>query len=161
MSTNYQVTSHGTMLEFSLNPGILLDFKAITPPGADGGEANEITTHSNVTVTTKAPKVLKDFTSVSGTVAFATAALPDLIAMINVNQSMKIKFNDNSSWTFWGWLKSFTPGSFDANGEQPTAEIEIILGNRNAAGSETVPAYSPTGGNTTTSTTSSTTTTTL
>lgn len=159
MSNEILESPHGTRYIFSLNPGLLIEEKEVTPFGAEGGEWNDLTTHRNVRGKTKAPKYLVDFTNPTATVSYATAALPQIMAMINMNQQITIQYNDGSSHVFWGGIKNFLPQSMQADGEQPTATMELVVSNRNASKVETLPSYSATGGLTTTTSTTLTTTT--
>jgi hypothetical protein len=89
---------------------------------------------------TKAPKSLKTLTSGSFNAAYDPAILDELIAMVNVNQSIVITYPDGSTWTFWGWIDEAAPGSI-VEGEQPTIDITVIPSNQDAAGAEIAPVY--------------------
>lgn len=127
-----------TLISFSANPAVLLKEKSVTPPGWDGGDAIDITTMRNTDLRTFALRKLRTLTESTFNAAFAAGTYSDLAAMINVNQEITITFPEGSSITFWGGLRTFTPGEF-VEGEQPTAECAITPTNKNAAGVETLP----------------------
>ena len=129
---------HPTRLNFSSYPNVKLWEKEVTPPGIEGGGANDTTTMHNVTWRTRAPKKLKTLSDASGTYAYDPDCYTDLDAMINVNQQITITFSDNSTVTFWGWIDQFTPQRI-TEGSQPTAEVTIIPSNQDASGAEAGP----------------------
>jgi len=132
---------HPTKLSFSSYPNVKLWEKEVTPPGIEGGGANDTTTMHNTTWRTRAPKKLKTLSDASGTYAYDPECYNDLNAMINVNQQITITFSDNSAITFWGWIDQFTPQRI-TEGSQPTAEVTIIPSNQNDAGVEVGPVVS-------------------
>ena len=105
--------------------GITLYEKSVTPPGVDGGGEVNTTTMGTVTWRSKQPKALKTLTNCKATVAYASADYTTLVAQVNVVQTITITFSDDTTISFSGWLDKFTPGD-SSEGEQPTAEIEII-----------------------------------
>ena len=131
---------HSTLIEFASNPAVKFYEKEVTPPGVDGGDAIDTTTMRNVKWRTFTPRKLKTLTNSSATVAYDPAVYPQILALINANQLITITFADGSSLDFYGFLKTFTPGPA-VEGEQPTAEIEIVPTNKNASGVETDPVY--------------------
>lgn len=120
--------------------GVTFFEKKVTPPGYDGGGENDTTTMRNTAWRTRQPKALKTLTNSKTTVAYDPALYTSILALINVNGLVVITFSDAHTLTFWGWLDKFTPGEC-AEGEQPTAEIEIIASNQNDSGVETAPSY--------------------
>lgn len=115
--------------------------KEVTPPGVSGGGPNDTSTMRNTTWRTKWPKSLISLTESSFTAAYDPAVYDEIVAMVNVNQSIVITFPDASTLTFWGWLDEFTPDRV-REGEQPTAEVRIECSNQNASKVETAPSYS-------------------
>lgn len=137
---------HPTTVTFSAgSSGVvltaLLEEKEVTPPGVDGGGANDTSTMRNVTWRTKAPKSLRTLTDSSFVAAYDPAVIDEIVAMCNVNQSIIITFPDDSTITFWGWIDSFLPGAM-VEGVQPTAEVTIVPSNQDASGAEIAPVYS-------------------
>lgn len=120
--------------------GVVFKEKEVTPPGVDGGGENDTTTMRNTTWRTRQPKKLKTLEKMSCMAAYDTSWYTTIVAEINVNQVISVTFADGSSLTFFGWLNKFTPNTVK-EGEQPTAEIEIIASNQDDAGTEQPPIY--------------------
>lgn len=133
---------HQTLISFASDPTVLFYEKEVTPPGVDGGGEIDTTVMANTTWRTKSPKSLISLSESSTTVAYDPACYPEIIALVNVNNLITITFPDGDTLAFWGWLNSFTPGA-NVDGEQPTAEIEIIPSNQNASLVETAPVHTP------------------
>ena len=131
---------HSTTITFGTADTVLLWEKEVTPPGMEGGGANDTTTMLNSAWRTKAPKKLVSLTDASMVVAYDPAFLDDVLSMINVNQLVTITFPDGSTWEFWGWLDTFVPNA-NTEGEQPTAQCTIIPSNQHTSGSEVAPVY--------------------
>jgi len=129
-----------TRITFSSNPSVKLYEKDVSPPGIDGGGEVDTTTMRNTTWRTRNPKKLKSLSESSFTAAYDPTVYSQLVAMINVNQQITITFPDAKTLVFWGWLNSFKPASLK-EGEQPTAECQIIPSNQNSSGVETAPTY--------------------
>jgi len=134
-----------TTISLSNIPTIKLFEKDVTPPGMTAGGAIDTTTMRNLAWRTMAPRKLKTLTPVSATVAYATEALETIFAQIGIIQLVTITFPDESTLAFWGWLEEFTPGT-NTEGEQPTANMVVQTGNRNADGEEVAPLYTPPAG---------------
>lgn len=131
-----------TQIDFADNPSVSFWEKEVTPPGIEGGGANETTTMRNTLWRTKSPKKLVSLTDCSFTAAYDPVVYEDIIAMINANQLITITFPDDSTLEFWGWLDSFTPNA-NVEGEQPTAACTIVPSNQtdSAVPTETAPDY--------------------
>lgn len=122
-------------------PNIHLFEKDVTPPGMTSGGQIDTTTMRNTEWRTAAPRALKSLTQMTATVAYATDAIEVIWAQIGVIQEIVVTFPDKAKIKFWGWLEEFTPGT-NTEGEQPTANLVIAVGNRNPAGVEVAPDYS-------------------
>lgn len=133
---------HSTRVSFASDPTVLFYEKTVTPPGIDGGGAIDTTTMLNTTYRTKSPKALIDVSDSSMTVAYDPECYPEILALVNVNNLITVTFPDGDTVAFYGWLDKFTPGE-NTEGEQPTADIEIVASNVNASGVETGPAWAP------------------
>lgn len=131
-----------TQIDFADNPSVSFWEKEVTPPGIEGGGANETTTMRNSTWRTKSPKKLVSLTDCSFTAAYDPVVYEDIIDMINANQLITITFPDDSTLEFWGWLDSFTPNA-NVEGEQPTAACTIVPSNQtdSATPTEIAPDY--------------------
>lgn len=127
-----------TTVSFSLKSSIKFYEREVTPPAVDGGGENDTTTMRNTTWRTKAPKKLKTLGNMALSVAYDPACYTDILSMLNSNQEITVTFSDTSTIKFWGWLNTFTPQACK-EGEQPTADCEIIASNQNNSAVETAP----------------------
>lgn len=121
-----------TLISFSSGTsGVTFTFyeKEITPPGVEGGGANDTTTMRNIRFRTMKPKQLVTLSPMTAIGAYDPRVLEEIMAMIQVNQVITITYPDDSTESFWGWLDSFIPGNI-VEGEQPTATITIIPSNQ-------------------------------
>jgi hypothetical protein len=132
-----QTDGQGTLIEFASDPTVLFEEVSVTPPSIEGGGEINITNHNNTTFRTKAPKTLVEVGPSSLTVQYDPATLPEILGLVNVNTLITLTFPDGSTWKFFGWLDSFTPGE-QVDGEQPTAEITIIASMQNALTENTI-----------------------
>mgnify|MGYP001221696046 FL=1 len=121
------------------NFSLVLDPTSITPPGVEGGDPIDTTTHSNIAYRTKHPRSLKEITDASMTVVYDPGAWTSIVAAINDNTLITFTFPDASSLAVYGYLKSFTPNEY-VEGEQATAECVIVVTN-DSEGTETGPAH--------------------
>lgn len=133
---------HQTLVSFAADPTVLFYEKTVTPPGVDGGGEVDVSTMANSTWRTRNPKALVSLSNASMNVAYDPACYPEIIALVNVNNLITVTFPDGDTLAFWGWLNTFTP-SEHTEGEQPTAEIEIIPSNQNGSSVETAPVHTP------------------
>ena len=118
--------------------------KELTPPGVDVGEMNDVTNMRNTTWRTAAFKKLKTLMESGMTCHYDPAFLSNVVSMIGVNQLLTLTMPDDSTWVFYGGLRSFVPGAH-VEGEPPTAQLAIGITNHNgvgdALGTETAPVY--------------------
>lgn len=135
----YLTDGHPTTITFP-GAGVTFAEKEVTPPGIDGGGFNDTTTMRTSTWRTRQPKRLKTLDKVSVKAAYDPAFLSTSVAQINVNQLIVVTFSDTHTWTFWGYLNKFVPDACK-EGDQPTAELEIICTNQNTSGVEVAPVY--------------------
>lgn len=129
-----------TLISFAQDPDVLLREKEVTPPGIDGGGEIDTTTMQNDTYRTKFPKALITLSPASLVATYDPAVYPEIIALVNVNNLITVTFPDGDTLAFWGWLDKFNPGA-NTEGEQPTADVEIIPSNVNDSGVETAPVH--------------------
>lgn len=114
--------------------------KTVTPPGAQGGGANDTSTMRNIRWRTRAPKHLLTLSDMSLTCAYDPAIYETILAIIQVNKWFVISWPDGSTLGFWGFLDDFTPNEV-TEGEQPEADMTIIPSNQDADGVEAAPVY--------------------
>jgi hypothetical protein len=129
-----------TLITFKLNESVYFWEKTVTPPGIEAGGANDTTTMRNEEYRTKAPKLLKTLTDGAIKAAYAPKAYTQIIAMVGVNQKIKVTFADDSELIFWGFIDKFTPDEIQ-EGQQPTAAVTFIPTNQDADGDEIDPVY--------------------
>lgn len=113
-----------TLIAFEDDPDVSFWEKTVQPPGVDGGDPIDATTMHNTTWRTMRARSLKEMTESSLTVAYDPRVLSQINALINVEQAITVHFPDGSSWTFYGYLRTFEPGE-NQEGEQPEADITI------------------------------------
>lgn len=130
-----------TKIAFEADTNVTFWEKAVTPPGVDGGDKIDQTTMFNATWRTYAARSLKELTDGSITVAYDPKVYDEIVALVNVETEITVKFSDLSTLSFFGYLKSFTPGEL-VEGEQPEAEVEFVCTNIDpASGTETGPTF--------------------
>lgn len=137
---------HGIFLAFAVDSSFFLsvDPTSITPPGVDGGDKIDQTSHSNSAFRTAYPRKLKEITDSSFTAMFDPDYYSNIINnVINKNTLITFTFPDSSTVAVYGYLKSFAPNEF-VEGEPATGEFEIVITNVHSdTGVETGPAYTP------------------
>jgi len=122
-----------------------VDPNSITPPGVDGGDKIDATTHSNTEYRTAYPRQLKEITDCSFTAAYDPDAWDGIVAQINVNQLIQFTFPNGHVLDVYGYLKSCTPNEY-VEGEGATCEAEIVITNvHDTTGVETGPNVSAVG----------------
>ena len=130
-----------TKIAFEADPDISFWEKTVTPPGVDGGDKIPISTMHNSAWRTFAARALKELTDSTLTCAYDPKVYSQIIAIVNVPTEITVHFPDTSTLSFFGFLKSFTPGEM-SEGEQPEADIEIVCTNLNPnTGLETAPSF--------------------
>jgi len=140
LKDGYQTTV--TFYALGTGVSILLKETSVTPPGIEGGGANDTTTMRNTRWRTKQPKYLVELSDATCTFQYDPAIYNQILAIINVNGLIRITFPDGSCLEFWGWLNNFTPGEH-VEGSMPTATGTIHCSNQNNAGVEIGPDYRP------------------
>jgi hypothetical protein len=118
-----------TRIVFSSVPDLHIEEVEVTPLEYDGGDPLNMTNHRNKKYHTKAPQKLIDTPPISVVVNYATSAMPQLVALINVPDTITIWHPDNAHEAFYGYLKSVKRAAQKFN-EKPTATIEIVPTNR-------------------------------
>jgi hypothetical protein len=137
---------HQTLISFSAGlsagaGGLQMWEKEVSPPGIEGGGANDTTTMRNTTWRTRAPKQLMTLADATIVVAYDPGLYTELVSLVNVKQEITITFPDASTLIFWGWIDAFSPNAL-VEGEQPTADITIVPSNEDTSGNEVAPTIS-------------------
>lgn len=129
-----------TLIVLELDPNIGLWERSVQPPGMDGGALVETETMHNTTWRTRATRFLKTMTEGQGKAGYNPAAFASIVAQINVNQSITIRFPDYSHYAFWGAITKFIPDALE-EGKFPEASITISPTNTDNDGHEQGPVY--------------------
>lgn len=119
-----------TTVHFEEDPTVQFWEKSVTPPGIQGGGANDTTTMRNIAWRTRSPKKLRTLGDFTMTAAYDPEVYTSILAMLQVNQRIMVIFPDGSGVRFWGFLDDFSPNEI-TEGEQPDAEITVIPSNQN------------------------------
>lgn len=115
---------HATLITIGSNPDIGFWEKTVQPPGYDGGDAVDTTTMHNETYRTFAPRQLSTLTEVSITAAYDPILYTDILALINVRDTITVTFPDGSTVAFYGYIRSFEPQDVE---EGTQAEATIVI----------------------------------
>ena len=102
--------------------------KTTTPPPLEGGDPIDQTTQHNVDYMTKFPQQLIDVGEATFTAAYDPASYTQALALINVQTVVTYTFYDGSTLCFYGYLKTFAPGT-QQRGTQPEATITVVCTN--------------------------------
>lgn len=116
---------YSTKIAFTRDVDVSFWEITVTPPGWDGGDEIDTTTMHNTRYRTKSARSLKEMTPMSASVAYDPQVLDQIRELINAEGTVTCHFPDGSSWAFYGYLKTFTPGEH-SEGDMPTADIEIV-----------------------------------
>lgn len=99
--------------------------KTVRPPGMDGGDPIPQTTMHNALYRTFSARALKSLTMVTCTAAYDPTVYTDIIANINFECVITVRFADGSTLCFYGYLQKFEPQDVK-EGEQPEAQITLV-----------------------------------
>lgn len=135
----------GHVITVSINTQETIEFKEISvqPPGVEAGDPINTYTQYSDKWKTKAASVLMEMTELEMEVAYDPVILTaaKIEAAINLETDITVFFPDGSKVAFWGYLRSFIPGSMDEE-SRPTASAVIQPTNRDPSdGSEAGPVY--------------------
>jgi hypothetical protein len=119
--------------------------KTVQPPGIDGGEPIDTTTMRNEHLRTKWPRSLYDVTPMELNVAYDPTVYNTIKSEVNKNQEMVTTLPDDTTITWWGYLKTFTPEALE-EGKEPAARITLVPTNVNDSNEETPPTVTDAGG---------------
>jgi len=113
-----------TLITIEDDPNISFWEKTVQPPGLDGGDKVDITTMHNTALRTYVARSLTEMTDMRTRVSYDPDAYDEILAVINTNDVITVKFSDGSTIAFWGYLRSFEPADI-SEGSQPEADIVI------------------------------------
>lgn len=130
-----------SFVAFAADPNVSLWEIDVKPPGMDAGDAIDTTTMHNVRWRSKAARSLIDTTNASMEVGYDPVVIDQIIALIGVEGAITVKYPNDDTESFFGFLKSFEPNPLK-EGEFPTASCEIVCTNIDPAdGTEAAPNY--------------------
>lgn len=124
-----------TLVTIAADTDIAFWEKSITPPGLDGGDANDTTTMHNTTYRTFAPRALKTMTEMSLVAAYDPDIYDEILAVINTETTITVTFPDGSTLAFFGYVRTFAPSEV-VEGGQPEATITVQPTNQDTTGAE-------------------------
>lgn len=114
-----------TKITFARVPAIRFWEKTVKAAGIDGGDSVPQTTMHNLAWRTFAPRQLKTLTEMTTKVAYDPYVYTDILSLINVEDTITVRFPDGSTLAFYGYLKMFEPEEL-VEGTQPEASITIV-----------------------------------
>jgi len=128
------------------SPAVISFFDmTIKPPGLDGGDPVQTSTMWNTKWHTMQPRVLVKATESTATAAYDPIVYQNILAVLSVEATITIKFPDDSTVCFYGYLAKFEPGELK-EGEMPTATITVAVTNTDPTdGSEQPPVFTASG----------------
>lgn len=126
------------LITFASNPTVGLWEKTVKPPGFDGGDKIDTTTMFNDDLRTFEPRQLITMTPGGATCAYDPGVLSAIMSLINRKDTITVRFTDGTTWAFFGFLKSFTPGDM-SEGAMPEATVEIEPTNKDSSDVEQLP----------------------
>ncbi len=113
-----------SFITFANKPAVQLWEKTVKPPGFDGGEGIDTTTMFNQIYRTKRARHLRTLTDATANCAYDPDALDDLLSLINSETTITIRFPDNTSLAFWGYMQKVEFADLK-EGEQPMASVTV------------------------------------
>jgi hypothetical protein len=135
-----------TEIVFTSNVSIAFWEQTIKPPSADGGEPIPTTTMLNVAWRTFDHRHLKTLVPFNVNAMFDPDVIPNLFSLINLSDTVTVKFPDGSTLCFFGFLQKYEH-SEHKEGEPPMITLTIVPTNWDAAGNvEAGPVFTPASG---------------
>jgi hypothetical protein len=131
-------------ISFASKPGIKLWERNLAWPGIDGGDPINITTMLNVAWRTFGAKKLKTLSPFTVNVAYDPDVYPDILALINLLDSITFHFPTAAYLCFYGYARNFMPQELQ-EGEFPMAAMNVVPTNYDPVNHvEAAPVYSAT-----------------
>jgi hypothetical protein len=132
---------YSTLVAFEADPEVLFWEKGVKPPGIEGGDNIEASSMHNTTWHTFGIPSLKTLTDAEIRAAYDPALFSSILALVNIPTVITIHFPDDSTYAFYGRLKSFEPDELVA-GTQPECTIVIAATNWDPSeNEEAAPVY--------------------
>jgi len=113
---------YSTKITFARDPDVSLWEVSVKPPGIDGGDPIDTNTMHNVSWRTMAARALKTLTESTFTAAYDPDCYNQLLQLVNVYDTLTVRFPDGSTLAFYGFLRQFDPND-NTEGEMPTATV--------------------------------------
>ncbi len=112
-------------ITFDRDTNVNLFEKTTKPPGIDGGDPVDQTTMFNNDYRTMAPRELVTLTPITYKAAYDPVVITELLAMVNIEQTITETFPDGSTVAYYGYLRSV---EFDelVEGTQPECTVTVV-----------------------------------
>jgi hypothetical protein len=123
LSDGYQTT-----IAMNNLPAIAFWEKTVGFPAIDGGDGVDQTTMFNEAWMTQLPSTLKKGEPFDVLAAYDPRVATEVEAQCNINQNITITLPDGSTYSFYGWLKTFSPADL-VRGTQPETTITFEVSN--------------------------------
>jgi hypothetical protein len=135
-----------TLVTFARDPDIEFWEKGVTPPGLDGGDPIDTTTMHNDYWRSATPRSLVTMTEFECRVAYDPVLYTRIQNLLNIEDTVTVRFPDGSTLAFYGFLRSFEPDEL-VEGEHPEATIMVVPTNADpVTGDEEAPVLSSVAG---------------
>lgn len=108
--------------------------------GVDGGDPIDTTTLCNVAWVTKMAQTLKEVPDMPFTAWWDPTDFATIAALVNVNSQCVLTITAVGTITFWGHLRSWTPGE-TGKGEGVKTTGVIVISNRDNSNNEVGPVF--------------------
>lgn len=120
---------HPTIISLALDPDFSFWETDVTPPGIDGGDANDLTNMHNTAWRTYAARTLKQLTEVGATGQYTLGSWTNFVTLVNEPTTVTIHFPGGGTLAFYGYVRSWIPGAA-VEGEPPTSTLAVMPTNR-------------------------------
>lgn len=131
--TGYKMPDgYQSFMTFANKPSLKVWERQVKPPGIDGGEPIDTTTMHNTAWRTREPRHLRTLDAANFMAAYDPESYSDLLTLINSNQAITIRFPDNSTLAFFGYLQKVEFGELK-EGEMPEMTLSIVPTNWDSA----------------------------
>lgn len=101
---------------------------SVKPPAIDGGEGIDTSVQANTKWHTMRPRALIKVGTMTAKVQYDADVYSSLASLVNVEGTITVFWPNGDTLCFYGFYKSVTPSDM-AEGEKPTADMEIVVTN--------------------------------